>query len=56
MSKLLFDWKEEDPIALIVTIMALALLLLIPWSSCDVTGPLQGRADAHATASTQHAP
>jgi len=57
MSKLLFDWKDEDPVALIVTITALALLLLLPWASCDVTGPLQGRAETHAQAAVDgHAP
>lgn len=50
MSSLLFDWKDEDPVALIVTIFAFVLLLLVPWQSCDTIAPLQGRAHADAGA------
>lgn len=53
MSSLLFDWKDEDPVALIVTILGLVLLLLVPWQSCDPVSALQGGASAAASPAAQ---
>lgn len=36
MSRLVFDWGEEDPGALIVLILALVAVLFFPWQ-CDLT-------------------
>lgn len=46
MSKLVFDWKDEDPGALIVMVLALAFILFTPWHSCTKTHALTGKAPA----------
>jgi hypothetical protein len=36
MSRLVFDWRDEDPGALIVLVLALVAVLFFPWQ-CSLT-------------------
>ncbi len=48
MSKLMFDWKDEDPGSLIILVLSLTILLFMPWHSCTSSAPLTGEAPTQA--------
>jgi len=56
MSKLIFDWKDEDPGALIVMVLALAFILFTPWHSCTQTYALTGKVPAVSASAQAPAP
>ena len=50
MSKLIFDWKDEDPGALIVMVLTLLILIYLPWHSCNPTEALTGKTPPQVSA------
>ncbi|MEL6179567.1 MAG: hypothetical protein AAFS10_11475 [Myxococcota bacterium] len=56
MSKLVFDWKDEDAGALIVMVLALAFILFTPWHACTATNALTGKVPAASSSTPAPSP